>query len=184
MLGLGSYPWVVLALAAQRLEELRLSARRQRGVAGEVAAPRWFPAMVLTHAALFIVPSVEARLCQRRPRHRAAWLAALLGATALRRWCIASLGEAWNVRALVPDPLPVSERGPYRYVRHPNYLAVAVEFLALPMAGGAWASAVGLSLANLVVLVPRIRAEERLLARDPGYRERFSGRARFIPGIF
>ena len=71
--------------------------------------------------------------------------------------------------------------GPYRYVRHPNYVAVALEFLCLPIAVGAVPEAVVLSVANAAVLVPRIRAEERLLDAIPGYREAFDGVPRFIP---
>jgi methyltransferase len=74
--------------------------------------------------------------------------------------------------------------GPYRYIRHPNYAAVCLEFLALPLAGGATRSATSLSCLNAVVLACRIRAEERLLARSPAYRRAFEGRARFIPGVF
>ena len=106
------------------------------------------------------------------------------GATALRWWSIRSLGAAWNVRAIVPSNLRPVTVGPYRLVRHPNYLAVALEFLALPMAGGAWLSALVLSALNGVVLWDRIRQEEELLGRVSGYEKAFGRRARLIPGIF
>jgi methyltransferase len=76
------------------------------------------------------------------------------------------------------------EVGPYRWIRHPNYLAVVVEILALPLAGGAWLSALGLSALDAVVLFDRIRDEERLLREVPGYEEAFGRKARFIPRIF
>jgi methyltransferase len=74
--------------------------------------------------------------------------------------------------------------GPYRWIRHPNYLAVILEFAALPMGAGAWRSAAGLSLLNGAVLQDRIRAEEALLAEVPGYEELFATKSRFIPHIF
>ncbi|MGH7609659.1 MAG: isoprenylcysteine carboxylmethyltransferase family protein [Candidatus Dormibacteria bacterium] len=184
MSGLGRFCWLSLLLAAQRARELRASAQRERGVTGRVAAPEWFPAMVAVHVALFVAPALEIGICQRRSRHPRTWLATLALATCLRRWCISALGDSWNVRGMVPEALQVSERGPYRWLRHPNYVAVIVEFAALPLAGGAWISALGLSAANLAVLAPRIRAEEALLMQDPTYRRLFSARARFIPGIF
>jgi methyltransferase len=112
------------------------------------------------------------------------WVGVLGAATLLRRWSIRTLGASWNARAVVPSDLrPVAE-GPYRLVRHPNYVAVALEFLALPLAGGAWLSALGLSALNALVLFDRIREEERLLATVPGYEQALGGKARFIPGIF
>ena len=84
---------------------------------------------------------------------------------------------------MVPDDLRPVSSGPYRFVRHPNYLAVSLEFLALPLAGGAVWSALVLSMVNAGLLFDRIRSEERLLARVPGYEEAFKGRARLIPGL-
>ena len=75
----------------------------------------------------------------------------------------------------------VETGGPYRWIRHPNYVAVGLEFLCLPLAVGAVPEALLLALANAAVLVPRIRAEERLLDAVPGYREAFQGVPRFIP---
>jgi methyltransferase len=169
----------------QRLRELRLSRRLERDVAaGRQAAAATYPLMVALHVALFAAPLCEVAALRRRPRAPLLWVGVLGGATALRWWSIRTLGAAWNVRAIVPSDLRLVTAGPYRFVRHPNYLAVAVEFLALPMAGGAWLSALVLSALNGLLLWDRIREEERLLAGRPGYEEAFRGRARFIPGIF
>src|SRR5947208_13905964 len=150
---------------------------------GRRAAAKTYPLMVALHVALFAAPLVEVTGLRRRPRAPLLWVGVLGGATALRWWSMHALGAAWNVRAIVPSDLRPVTGGPYRFVRHPNYLAVALEFLALPMAGGAWASALVLSALNGLVLWDRIRQEERLLARVPGYPEAFRRRARLIPGI-
>jgi len=73
--------------------------------------------------------------------------------------------------------------GPYRYLRHPNYVAVALEMAALPLAGSAPISAALLSAANTLVLIPRVRGEEALLDAIPGYREQMGEKPRFIPRL-
>ncbi len=170
--------------AVMRAAELAISRRNERRSRGPVAAPATYPLMVAAHVALFILPPLEAICLQRRPRRQGVWIGLLAAATGLRWWSIRTLGPSWNVRALVPPDLRPTAAGPYRFVRHPNYLAVALEFVALPLAGGAWASAVALSALNAVVLWDRIRAEERLLRAVPGYQELLGKRARFIPGVF
>jgi methyltransferase len=180
-------PWYLGILAAEGLQrgrELRLSRRNETGLTAPRAAGRSYPLMVALHVALFLLPPVEVAALRRRPRLPWLWIGMLGGAVTLRWWSVSALGRRWNVRALVPDDLRPETGGPYRWLRHPNYLAVAVEFAALPMAGGAWLCALGLSFLNGLVLWDRIRDEERLLDRAPGYREAFAGRARFIPGIF
>jgi methyltransferase len=173
---------LVLASGAQRLAELRTSARnRAREGEAEQASPSTYPVMVAVHVALFAV-SVWPR--SRRRVSRSAEVAAVIGlvaAAGLRRWVIRTLGTSWNVTAHVPPEGHIQTGGPYRYVRHPNYVAVALEFACLPTAVGAIPEAVALSLANAAVMVPRIRAEERLLDAIPGYREAFRGVPRFIP---
>jgi len=140
--------------------------------------------MVAAHVGLCTLPLLEVATLRRRPRAPLLWTGVLGVATALRWWSIRTLGSTWNVRAVVPDDLRPVSSGPYRFVRHPNYLAVSLEFLALPLAGGAVFSALALSLLNAGLLFDRIREEERLLARVPGYEEAFEGRARLIPGLF
>jgi methyltransferase len=174
---------VVAAVGAQRLRELALSRRNERGVRGSRAAARTYPLMVAAHVGLCTLPLVEVAVRRRRARAPALWLGVLGAATALRWWSIASLGASWNVRAVVPADLRPVTSGPYRFLRHPNYLAVALEFAALPLAGGATWSAIGLSLLDALVLADRIREEERLLAQVPGYEEAFRGRARVVPGL-
>lgn len=175
---------LVGALALQRRRELALSKRLEAARPGRRAAARSFPLMVAVHVGLFVLPPLEAHLAHRRPHWVGLWLALLAAATGLRWWSIRSLGDQWNVRAAVPEDLQPVTLGPYRWIRHPNYLAVILEFAALPLAGGAWISAIGLSALNGAVLVDRIMAEEALLAEAPGYQQAFAGKARFIPGIF
>jgi len=173
---------LVLATGAQRLVELRISARnRERLGQAEQASPATYPLMVVVHVALFSVcawPRSGRRVS--RPVEVAA-LAGLAASAGLRLWAIRTLGTRWNVTAHVPAEGHVETGGPYRYVRHPNYVAVALEFACLPVAVGAVPEAVVLSLANAAVLVPRIRAEERLLDAIPGYSEAFRGVPRFVP---
>ena len=107
-------------------------------------------------------------------------LAGALLAQALRWWAIAALGPRWNVRIVfVPGEAPVTS-GPYRFLRHPNYLAVALELFSLPLVGGAWICAALFSALNAGLLWVRIRAEERALG--PIYAERFAGVSRLLPG--
>src|SRR5690606_11704341 len=95
-------------------------------------------------------------------------LTPVLGAQALRWWCIATLGPYWNTRVIVvPDLTPVAT-GPYRRLRHPNYLAVVVEGVALPLVHAAWVTAVAFTVLNAVLLLGfTIPAEERALGLVP-----------------
>jgi methyltransferase len=173
---------LTLALGAQRLAELGLSKRNLRRTGpGPRASAATFPLMVIANVALFGVCAVRRHRPSPPPAVEASALSGLAAAVGLRLWSIRSLGEAWNVRAVVPDGITVATRGPYRWVRHPNYVAVALEFACLPLAIGAYPEAILLSAANAAVLWPRIREEEALLDRLPGYREAFAGIPRFLP---
>ena len=172
----------------QRILELLWSSRNERRLRARErlaprAAPEAFPWIVLVNAALFTLPLFEA-MRRRRPPPIAVssvGLAGALAAALLRLSVIVTLGERWTVHAVVPASLDVVDHGPYRFVRHPNYVALTLEFAALPVAGGAYRSAVLLSLLNAAALWPRIRAEEALLGAIPSYRERMSSKPRFIP---
>ncbi len=96
------------------------------------------------------------------------WLALLVLAQALRAWAIASLGRFWNTRIVVVPGFRPVVRGPYRFIRHPNYLAVVIEIFAVSVLCGAYLTALVFSALNAVVLHIRIREEEQALAEVAG----------------
>ena len=161
--------WVVLLLvAAQRLAELvyaNYNTRRLLAEGGREIGARHYPLLVAIHvlwllAMLVLVPADTA----------ANWW--LLGLFLLlqvgRLWVLASLGRYWTTRIITLPHAPLVRKGPYRFLRHPNYLVVAAEILVLPLAFGAWEIAVVFSLANAAVLAHRIRQENAALApRQP-----------------
>ncbi|HSP77513.1 MAG TPA: isoprenylcysteine carboxylmethyltransferase family protein [Myxococcaceae bacterium] len=173
-------------LAAERLVELALSRRhaaRAFARGGVEVGQRHYRVMVVFHS-LFLGACAAEVLALERPFPGAPGLAALgvaLLAQALRYWAIVSLGEQWNTRIIVVPGLPPVTRGPYRYVRHPNYVAVVLELAAVPLLHGAWVTALLFSLGNLWLLRVRIRAEEAALGA--AHAEAFAGRARFIPEV-
>ena len=96
-----------------------------------------------------------------------AWLGAYLALQALRIWTLASLGERWTTRIIVTPDEPLVRRGPYRWLRHPNYLVVIGEIAVLPLAFGLEAYSAVFSLLNASMLWARIRAEDAALAAAP-----------------
>lgn len=124
-----------------------------------------FPAMVALHAAFLVGCLVEPRLAGRvqAPPFAHAAIAVALGCQALRWWCITSLGRQWNTRVIVVPGLPRVASGPYRWMRHPNYVAVVLEGIALPAAGGAWITALLFTAANALLLRTRLATENRAL---------------------
>jgi methyltransferase len=108
-------------------------------------------------------------------------LAFALAAQALRWWAVATLGWRWTTRIIVVDGAGPVTGGPYRFLRHPNYLAVMVEAVAVPLIHGAWLAALVFAAANGALLAVRIPAEERALGA--AYAEAFAGRRRSHLGV-
>ncbi|MDQ1640747.1 MAG: methyltransferase, partial [Actinomycetota bacterium] len=94
-------------------------------------------------------------------------LVLVLAGQALRWWCIRTLGPQWNTRVVLVPGLPLVSTGPYRFLRHPNYVAVVVEGVALPLVHSAWVTAVAFTVLNSVLLTVRIRCEDQALAGAP-----------------
>jgi methyltransferase len=164
---------VVLAVAVERLVELVVAARhlrwaRERGAVE--AGVGHYPVMVVIHTALLVGALLEPPLLDR-PFHLALAVPMVLlvaAAQGLRWWCIQTLGPQWNTRVVVVPGLPLVHDGPYRWLRHPNYVAVVVEGVALPLVGTAWLTALVFTVVNAAVLATRIRCENRLLAEVGG----------------
>ena len=182
--------WLYTALVAlvglERLVELRLSSRNAAWAfaqGGREHGQGHYRFMTVFHT-LFLVACVAEPWLLARP-FVAPWgwlaLALSLGAQLLRYWAITTLGQRWNTRVIVLPNAPPVTGGPYRFVRHPNYLAVIVEIALLPLVHGAWRTALFFTVANAALLFVRIRVEERALG--PRYAAAFEGRARFLPEV-
>jgi methyltransferase len=169
----------------ERVVELVLStrnARRLLDAGGLETGQGHYPAMVAFHA-LFLVAAGLEPLLWPRAWPRAASLTALgvaLLAMALRWWAVTTLGHRWSTRIIVVPGAPPVTGGPYRAVRHPNYLAVAMELLAVPLIGGALGTAAAASLGNLLLMAARISAEERALGLP--WKKAFADRRGLLPG--
>jgi methyltransferase len=139
--------WGLLAaVGAGRLIEMRLSRRHQRALAARgigVQREPIFGFMVALHTGVLVAAALEVLLL-RRPFVAAVGVPALalvVLANLLRWWVIATLGPHWNVRVMGSLSIGVVSTGPFRFVRHPNYVAVFVELAALPLVHGAWLTA-------------------------------------------
>ncbi|MEW1722119.1 isoprenylcysteine carboxyl methyltransferase family protein [Streptomyces sp. NPDC093109] len=162
------YTALVLAVGAERVAELAVARRTARWsfARGAVEHGRGhYPVMVALHTALLLGCLAEVRLADRPFTPPLGWtmLAAVVAAQALRWWCIRTLGPRWNTRVLVVPGLPLVEGGPYRLLRHPNYVAVVAEGVALPLVHGAWITALVFTLLNAALLTVRVRCENRAL---------------------
>ncbi|HEX5760537.1 MAG TPA: isoprenylcysteine carboxylmethyltransferase family protein [Thermoanaerobaculia bacterium] len=156
-------------VALTRLVELTVAERNRRRLMARGAVEAGaghYPWMVALHAAWLAAAPAEVWLLDRPflPVLAYPMLALFLLATALRWWVIAALGERWTTRILVLPEAPLVTGGPYRFLRHPNYLAVVLELAALPLVHTAWLTALLASAANAALLAVRIPVEERALA--------------------
>ena len=171
--------------AAARAGGLQAHERALRAAGQPRARERGFGWMVAAHLAPFVLTPIEARR-RRRPAPRAVVagsLAALGAAGALRFWTLHTLGDSWSVRVHGGPSMRVVSGGPYRFVRHPNYLAVIVEVAALPLVGGAVGTALVASLLDAVALALRISDEERVLRTSSAWRQVMAHKPRLLPRL-
>jgi len=160
---------VILAVAAERVVELVVSRRHLRWARahGGIEYGRGhYPFMVTVHVGLLGGALAEVWLAGRPflPALGVPMLVLVLAAQVLRWWCVYTLGPRWNTLVVIVPGLPLVRSGPYRWLRHPNYVAVVVEGLALPLVHTAWVTALLFAVANAAVLAVRIRVENTALA--------------------
>ena len=168
----GWYTLLVVLVAVMRLVELSVAQRnlrwaRERG--GVETGAAHYPVMVVLHTALLVGCVVEVWVADPPFLPWLGWpmLALLVAAHALRWWCIRTLGPQWNTRVVrVPD-MPLVTAGPYRWLHHPNYVAVVVEGFALPLVHTAWVTALVFTVLNALLLRVRLRVETQALAQAP-----------------
>jgi methyltransferase len=160
---------LVLLVALQRLGELLLARRNTQRLLAQGAREvgrGHYPFFILLHGswllAIFLAAPPVGALSYPL-------LLLFLLLQAGRIWVVASLGGYWTTRVITLPGAPLVRRGPYRYLKHPNYLIVIGEIAVLPLTFGLWEIALLFSLANLLLLFHRVRVEERaLLARREG----------------
>lgn len=165
-------PWIftglVALLALQRIYELRLSSRNEaiiRSRGGLEHAAWQVQAMTALHAAWFLGMLAEVHVLRRPfiPALSVFALITLIAGQSLRYAAILSLQWRWTVKVMTLPGLPPVRQGIYRYLRHPNYLGVILEILAVPLLHSAYITSIIFSLANLLLLAARIRTEDRAL---------------------
>ena len=163
------YTAFIVLVGLERVFELVVSARNARwsfAHGGREYARGQMAPMIVLHVGLLVGCLAEAWL---GPRAFLPWLGwpmvvIVLLANGLRWWCIRTLGTQWNTRVIVVPQLSAVARGPYRWLRHPNYVAVAVEGAALPLIYTGWITALAFTVLNAVFLLGfRIPAENRAL---------------------
>ena len=180
------YTGLVLAVAAQRLWEVRRATRHTRALldrGGMAVDDGHYPVMAGLHTLWLFACLVEASMSPvPNLTLSVVALVFLAAGQTLRLLAMATLGERWTTRIIIlPGHEPVTG-GIFRFIRHPNYLGVFFEIVALPLVFGCFKTAIAFTIANLILMLVRIPAEERALERAGGYQQAFAQTNRFIPG--
>jgi len=184
-----AYLSLLLLVGIGRLAELGISRRNQRHLEKQgvrkIPEPhfRW---MVFLHGGVLVCAGAEVLILHRPLIPTLAIPMALLFilANLLRWWVIRTLAGHWNVEVMESSRVGVVSSGPYRWVRHPNYVAVVAEIFSLPMIHTAWITAILGTLGDLEILRRRIRVEDGFLMSNPAYRLTMGGKPRFLPRLF
>jgi len=177
---------VIVAIAAQRLWELRISDRNEtalRAQGGYEVGAGHMNVMRLLHTAWLVAMPLEVFLLDRP---FVPWLAALaavglVAGQALRYAAIRTLGPRWTVKIMILPEAPAVSSGLYRRIRHPNYVGVMLEIAFVPLLHTAWLSAVVFTILNALLLRVRIRTEEQALREANDYDDALGSVPRFVP---
>jgi methyltransferase len=185
------YYFLFLAIFAARkvLDQVRSKCNARRLQEQRHILPtsdRALPWMLVTHVAFFVLTPLEVVLLDRKflPWLGIPMIGLFLLATLLRWWATSLLKEQWSSKVVVPADLQPVSSGPYRVVRHPNYLAVSLELLAAGLIYSAFLSTIVVGVLNLYAIVKRIHTEEEVLFQVPAYGPAMANKARLIPGIY
>ena len=162
------YYLLILAVGIERLVELLVAKRNARWAlahGGKEFGHNHYPVMVVLHTALLLGCVIEVWTLHRPFLPWIGWpmLAVVAASQVLRWWCVTTLGRRWNTRVIVLPKSQLVQSGPYRWIHHPNYVAVVAEGVALPLVHGAWLTAIGFTVANALLLTVRIKVENSAL---------------------
>lgn len=168
---------VIMLVLIQRVTELFIAKRNEKKLraqgAYEVGAAH-YPYMLALHCGFFISLITEVLWLGTSPSRYILVLGGFFVVVQmLRVWCLASLGSFWNTKIIILPSAQVVKKGPYQFLRHPNYMIVCLEIVLLPLMFSAYITAVIFTLLNVAMLRVRIPVEERALIEATNYEEKF-----------
>ena len=172
MTGFIAFTVLIGLVSVERVAELIVSKRNLRWSqtqGGVEYGHAHYPFMVVLHVFLLAGSLIEVWVWQRPLIPVLSWLmlALVVASQALRWWCISTLGQRWNTLVVIVPGMPRVTGGPYRWLTHPNYVAVVIEGFALPMVGFAWVTAIVFTVLNFGLLTVRLRVENHALSTLP-----------------
>ncbi|KAA0550175.1 hypothetical protein FZW96_02195 [Bacillus sp. BGMRC 2118] len=173
----------ISVIIIQRIMELIIARKNEKWMkqqGGVEYGQNHYPYMVAMHSLFFVALLVEVFAFNHQ---LSAWWPMLLSlfllTQAVRIWALSSLGKYWNTKIIVLPNTSIVKKGPYKYLRHPNYTIVALEIVLIPMLFGAYLTAVTFTLLNILILSVRIPLEEKALMNETDYMEKFKEISRF-----
>ena len=184
-----AYISLLVLVGIERLIELRVSRRNQRRMAEQgvrkIVEPH-FPWLVAFHTVVLVSAGLEVLLLHRPfiPALAILMTAVFVLSNLLRWWVIRLLADLWNVQIRDSSRIRIVTSGPYRWIRHPNYVGVVMEVFSLPLIHTAWVTALVGTALYMEVLRRRVRMEDSVLLADPAYRLAMGDKPRFFPRVF
>lgn len=157
----------LLFIILQRAAELALAKRNEKILKSQGAIEfdkNGYRVIVVMHVVFFIsLISEKVFLDRTLNRYWIFFISIFAVAQIVRYWAIRSLGAHWNTKVLAIPGKKLVTRGPYKYIRHPNYVAVITEIAVIPLIFSCYITATVFSLLNLILLRRRIKIEEDAL---------------------
>ena len=184
-----AYISLLVLVGIERLGELAISRHNQSQLekqgSHKIPEPH-FRYMVLLHAGVLVAAGVEVLFLHRPliPALAIPMAVLFVLSNVLRWWVIRTLAGHWNVEVMDSSRVGVVSSGPYRWVRHPNYVGVVAEVFSLPMIHMAWITAIAGTLGYLEILHRRLAVEDGVLLANPAYRLAMGSKPRFFPRLF
>jgi len=184
-----AYLALLVVVGAERLAELMISRRNQRQLEQQgvhkVAEPhfRW---LVFYHGVILVGAGAEVLFLHRPliPALAISMAVLFILSNVLRWWVIHILEGHWNVEVMNSSSVGVVTTGPYRWIRHPNYVGVVIEVFSLPLIHTAWITSIFATLGYMELLRRRIKVEDGVLLANPAYRQAMGGKPKFFPRLF
>jgi methyltransferase len=184
-----AYISLLVLVGMERLAEVAISRRHQRQLQKQgvrkVPEPH-FRLLVLFHGFILVCAGAEVLFLHRPlvPALAISMSVLFVLSNVLRWWVIHTLAGHWNVEVMESARVGVVTAGPYRWIRHPNYVGVVAEVFSLPMIHTAWITAIIATVGYLLLLRSRLKVEDAVLLANPVYRVAMGGKPRFFPRLF